>query len=137
MSRAKVLLAEDHEAVAQSLIRFLEDDFELVGAVRDGLALVDAAQRLRPDVILADIEMPGVGGLEALRRLRAGGTDVRMLFLTAHCDAQLAAEAMRAGAVGFVLKQAAGDELIHAIGEVLQGRVFMSPRIMSGKPRSP
>jgi CheY-like chemotaxis protein len=83
MSRAKVLLADDHSIVARGLARLLRDDFDLVGTVTDGQALVDAARRLKPDMIVADIAMPVISGLEALRRLRAGGDPVRVLFLTA------------------------------------------------------
>jgi DNA-binding NarL/FixJ family response regulator len=124
-----VLLAEDHTAVANSLVRFLRDDVDIVATVRDGEALVDAAQRLRPDVIIADIHMPVMGGLAALQQLRTRGLDVPMLLLTAHDDAELAAQAMRAGADGFVLKQTAAVELLTAIGEVLQGRSYLSPRL--------
>jgi DNA-binding NarL/FixJ family response regulator len=126
MTRATVLLAEDNDVVAKSLARLLRDDFDLVGTVTDGQALIDAARRLRPDVIVADIEMPVVSGFEALRQLRTDGIDARVLFLTAHADAQLAGEAIRAGAAGFVLKHTAGDALITAIGEVLQGRVYVA-----------
>jgi DNA-binding NarL/FixJ family response regulator len=129
MSRPKVLLAEDHAAVAQSLTLFLRDDVEIVATVRDGEALIDAVQRLQPDVIIADLHMPVMDGLEALRQLRTRGILVPMLLLTAHHDAKLAAEAMRAGANGFVLKQMATEELLPAIGEILQGRDYLSPRL--------
>jgi DNA-binding NarL/FixJ family response regulator len=127
MNRPKVLLAEDHTAVADSLAFFLRDDVEMVATVRNGQALIDAVQRLRPDVIIADIHMPVMGGLEALRQLRTQGVDVPFLLLTAHDDAELAAQAMGAGADGFVLKQTAAEELLTAIGEVLQGRNYLSP----------
>jgi DNA-binding NarL/FixJ family response regulator len=100
MSRPRVLLADDHAGVAESLAFLLQDDFEIVGTVSDGHALIEAARRLRPDVIVADIQMAGMGGLEALRQLRTTGDDVRVLFLTGHSDAQLAARATRAGAAG-------------------------------------
>jgi DNA-binding NarL/FixJ family response regulator len=129
MSRPKVLLAEDHAAVATSLTLFLRDDVEIVATVRDGEALIEAAQRLKPDVIIADIHMPVMDGLEALRQLRMRGLHVPMLLLTAHHDAALAAQAMRAGANGFVLKQTATEELLTAIGEVLQGRNYLSPQL--------
>jgi DNA-binding NarL/FixJ family response regulator len=124
-----VLLAEDHAAVANSLALFLGGDVEIVATVRDGEALVDAAQRLQPDVIIADVHMPVMDGLEAVRQLRAQGLNVPMLLLTAHDDAELAAQAMRAGADGFVLKQTAAAELLTAIDEVLQGRDYLSPRL--------
>ena len=104
MSRPRVLLADDHTMVAYALASLLRDDFELVDTVGDGQALIEAAQRIKPDVIVTDVEMPVMGGLEALRRLRGDGLDVRIIFLTAHADAQLADEALRAGADGFLLK---------------------------------
>jgi DNA-binding NarL/FixJ family response regulator len=115
--------------VAQGLASLLRDDFDLVGTVGDGEALIDAARRLRPDVIVADMAMPVMDGLEALRRLTAARIDAKVIFLTMHADAQLATEALRAGALGYVLKHAAGEELITAIQEVLQGRTYLTPLI--------
>ena len=129
MRRARVLLADDHTIVAQGLASLLRDDFDLVGTVGDGQALIDAAQRLRPDVIVADMAMPVMDGLEALHRLKAARIDAKVIFLTMHADAQLATEALRAGASGYVLKHAAGEELITAIQEVLQGRTYLTPLI--------
>ena len=131
MSRPKVLLADDHATVAAALARLLQDDFDLVATLVDGKELVGAAQRLQPDVIVADIEMPVMGGLEALRQLRSEGVDTPVLIISAHSEAFLAAKAIRAGAAGFILKQAAGDELVDAIREALNGRVFVSPRALS------
>src|SRR5262245_4245432 len=121
MSRPRVLLAEDNVAVADSLIFFLQPDVEIVATVQNGRARIDAARRLQPDLIIADIQMPLMGGLEAMSELRSQGLDVPMVLLTAHDDADLADHAMRAGAKGFVLKQAAADDLLNAIGEVMQG----------------
>jgi DNA-binding NarL/FixJ family response regulator len=132
MSRPRVLLAEDHAGVMERLAYLLGDDFEIVDTVGDGQALVEAARRLRPDLILADIQMPVMSGLEALRDLRADGIDVRVLSLTAHADRQLAAQAMRAGASGFVLKQLAGEELL-TISEVLDGRVYLTALLSNEK----
>jgi len=129
MRLASVLLADDHTMVAQGLASLLRDDFDLVGIVGDGQALIDAAQRLRPDVIVADMAMPVMDGLEALHRLKAARLNVKVIFLTMHADAQLATEALRAGASGYVLKHAAGEELITAIQEVLQGRTYLTPLI--------
>jgi DNA-binding NarL/FixJ family response regulator len=132
MRRAKVLLADDHAIVAEGLSRLLKDDFELVGAVSDGGRLVEAARRLRPDVIVTDISMPVLGGLDALRRLKAEQIDTRVIFLTMHGDPQLATEAVRAGAAGYLLKDSASEELVTAIHEVLQGRVYLTPAITRG-----
>jgi DNA-binding NarL/FixJ family response regulator len=100
-----------------------------VGTVGNGSALIDATRKLRPDVIVADIDMPVLSGLEALRRLKAARSDAKVIFLTMHADAQLATEAFRAGASGYVLKQSAGEELIAAIQEVLQGKTYLTPLI--------
>jgi DNA-binding NarL/FixJ family response regulator len=129
VSRARVLLADDHKIVADGLVSLLKEHFDLVGTVGDGGALVDAARQLRPDVIVTDIAMPGLSGLDALRRLKGERLTVKCIFLTMHADAQLATEAFRAGASGYVLKQSAGDELIAAIHEVLQGRTYLTPLI--------
>ncbi|MGE5306026.1 MAG: response regulator [Alphaproteobacteria bacterium] len=127
--RPKVLLADDHAVVAEGLGALLKDHFDLVGIVGDGSALIEVARRLRPDVIVADIAMPVMSGLEALRKLKAGKSDAKVIFLTMHADAQLATEAFRAGASGYVLKHSAGEELITAIREVLQGRIYLTPLI--------
>lgn len=127
MSRPRVLLADDHTIVAQGLGRLLQEDFELVGIVGDGGALVEAVKQLRPDVVVADIAMPVASGLDALRRLRAEGSEPKFIFLTMHGDAHLAREALSAGASGYLLKHSAGEELIQAIEEVLQGRIYLTP----------
>jgi DNA-binding NarL/FixJ family response regulator len=127
--RAKVLLADDHAIVAEGLAALLRDDFDLVATVGDGGELIDAAQRLCPDVIVADIAMPAMSGLEALRRLKAAKSDAKVIFLTMHAEPQLATEAFRAGASGYVLKHSAGEELITAIREVLRGKTYLTPLI--------
>ena len=127
--RTRVLLADDHAIVAQGLATLLKDHFDLVGTVGNGDELIDAARKLRPDVIVADIAMPVLSGLEALRRLKAMRSEAKVIFLTMHADAQLATEAFRAGASGYVLKQSAGEELIAAIREALQGRTYLTPLI--------
>jgi DNA-binding NarL/FixJ family response regulator len=127
LDRPRVLLADDHAIVVDGLSSLLKDQFELVGTVADGQALVDAVRRLHPDVIVTDIAMPGMSGLEALRRLSADGLKSKFIFLTMHSDPQLAAEAFRAGASGYVLKHSAGEELVTAINEVLQGRAYLTP----------
>ena len=127
--RTTVLLADDHAIVAEGLATVLKSHFDLVGTVRDGSELVDAARKLRPDVIVSDIAMPVLGGLEALRRLKTARSAAKVIFLTMHADAQLATEAFRAGASGYVLKQSAGEELIGAIQEVVQGRTYLTPLI--------
>jgi DNA-binding NarL/FixJ family response regulator len=144
--RATVLIADDHTIVLEGLVSLLKDRFDVVGAVADGRRLLDEAARLRPDVIVTDISMPGVNGLEVLRRLKAEQADVKVIVLTMHARAEVATEAMRAGASGFVVKQSAGEELISAINAALQGRVYLTPavtrdvvaRISAGaKPETP
>jgi DNA-binding NarL/FixJ family response regulator len=129
MSRTRLLLADDHALVAQALASFLDKHYELSGVVTDGNELIAAAKRLSPDVIVADLEMPGVSGIEALRQLRAAGSAARFIVITMHTDAALADEALRAGASGYLLKHSAADELLVAISAALRGDVYITPRI--------
>ena len=126
MRQPRVLLADDHVVFTEGIVRILADRFEVVGTVTDGGLLADAAARLRPDVIVADISMPTVSGLEALRQLKPHQVDSRVIFLTMHADPSLAAEAFKLGAKGFVLKQSSADELVKAIEAVLAGHKYMS-----------
>ena len=126
---ARLLIADDHPSLLEGLVSLLEERFEVVGAVANGDLLLDAAARLRPDVIVTDISMPGLNGLEAVARLKAARADVKIIVLTIHADAAVVAEAIRSGASGFVAKMSAGDDLEIAIGEVLQDRVYLSPDI--------
>jgi DNA-binding NarL/FixJ family response regulator len=129
MPRPTVLIADDHAVVAEGLASLLGRAFSLVGTVADGEQLLKAARQLKPDVIVSDLVMPGMSGLEALRRLKADGLTARVIFLTMHADAELAAEALRAGASGFVVKHAAGHELIAAIHTVLRGKTYLTPSL--------
>ena len=129
MSRPKLLLADDHKMFAQGLQSLLEDEFELVGTVGDGKALVDAALRLEPDVILVDISMPVLNGFDAVRQLKKQGVEAKIVFLTMHADDRLLAEAFRCGGVGYVLKQSAGEELVACIRQVLDGHKYVTPLI--------
>jgi len=129
MALPRVLLADDHKIVAQGLESLLKDSFNFVGTVSDGRALLEAAMRLKPDVVVTDISMPLLNGLDAVRQFRSNGVEAKVVFLTMHADAALAAEAFRAGGSAFLLKDSAGDELIQAIGEILQGRAYLTPLI--------
>jgi len=127
--RPRVLLADDHLLVAEALKSLLEADFELVGVVEDGRALVEAAKKLHPEVIVADITMPHLNGIDALVQLRQAGDDVPVVFLTMHRDVTFARRALEAGAAGFVLKHSASDELVAAIRAALKGETYLSPQI--------
>jgi DNA-binding NarL/FixJ family response regulator len=129
MGRATVLLADDHAILTDGLVGLLKDRFDVVGSVTDGHQLVAEAIRLRPDVIVADISMPELTGLEALRQLKAKHIDAKVIFLTMHGEAHIATEAVRAGASGYVLKGSPGDELITAIEQVLHGRTYLTPAV--------
>ena len=129
MNRARVLLADDHRMVTEGLKNLLAEDFELVGAVEDGRALVAAAIRLRPDVIVADVSMPHLSGIEALQLLKKHNPDVKVVFLTMHQDRAYARRALQAGAVGFVVKHSASDELVMAIHAALKGQTFITPAL--------
>ena len=129
MTRPRVLLADDHKIVAEGLRGLLEAEFELVGIVEDGRALVAAAQKLNPDVIVTDISMPLLNGIEAVQQIKKVIPKVKIVFLTMHPDVTYATRALEAGASGYVLKHAAPSELITAIKEVLNGRIYLTPMI--------
>jgi len=130
--RATILLADVHSILTAGLVSLLQDRFDVIGTVADGNTLVEAAQRLHPDVIIADISMPSMSGLDALERLKKNGVDSKFIVLTMHSDPDVAARAMRAGAAGFLVKHTAGDELVGAIDEVLNGRVYLTPAVTRG-----
>jgi DNA-binding NarL/FixJ family response regulator len=131
MSRPRVLLADDHLVVAEGLKRLLADEFELVGIVEDGGKLVAAATRLKPDVIVADITMPHLNGIDAMVQLRKDNADVKVVFLTMHQDPAYARRALEAGALGFVVKHSAPAELVMAIHAALEGQTFITPALAS------
>jgi DNA-binding NarL/FixJ family response regulator len=131
MQRVTVLLADDHQIVLDGLAHLLRGEFSLVGTAADGARLVEVARQLQPDVIVADMAMPGMSGLDALRRLRAEAIRAKVIFLTMHTDAHLAAEALHAGAAGFVVKHAAGRDLLTAIHTAVRGERYLSPQIAS------
>jgi DNA-binding NarL/FixJ family response regulator len=136
MSRVRVLLADDHRIVAEGLRGLLAAECDLVGLVEDGRALVEASRRLRPDVIVADITMPELNGIEAMEEIRLFDTDVRVVFLTMHRDVAYARRALEAGASGYVLKHAASEELVMAVRAAAQGSTFISPSLAGELMRS-
>jgi DNA-binding NarL/FixJ family response regulator len=129
MSRPRVLLADDHRMIAEALKSLLEQEFELVGVVEDGRQLVETARHLRPDVIVADITMPHLNGIDALTQLKRDNPDVRVVFLTMHKDAAYARRALDAGARGYVLKHSAQAELFLAVRAALDGETYISPML--------
>ena len=129
MTRHRVLLADDHRMVAEALKALLSPEFDLVGMVEDGRALVESAKRLKPDVIVADISMPLLNGIEALVLLRKQIPDVKVVFLTMHHDVVYARRALDAGASGFVVKHSAPAELLMAVRAALDGKTFISPAV--------
>jgi DNA-binding NarL/FixJ family response regulator len=129
MKKPRLLLADDHRIVLEGLRGILEPEFEIVGAVDDGRALVAEAQRLKPDVVVADISMPGLNGMDAARQIKRMDAHIKIVFLTMHSDVNYAAGGFDAGASGFVLKHAAPQELITAVHEALQGRTYVTPLI--------
>jgi DNA-binding NarL/FixJ family response regulator len=129
MSRPRVLLADDHRMVAEGVKSLLEEEFELTAVVEDGRQLVEAVRRLRPDVIVADITMPHLSGMEALAQLKRDDPEVRVVFLTMHKDVAYARRALEGGAKGYVLKHSAQAELFLAVRAALDGKTFISPTI--------
>jgi len=129
MTKPRVLIADDHKIVLEGLKRLLDPEFDVVGTVEDGRELLEAAERLRPDVIVADISMPNLNGLEAVRQIKKLREKTKVVFLTMHPEVAYAVSAFEAGASGYVLKHSAPDELIIAIREALRGRTYVTPLV--------
>jgi RNA polymerase sigma factor (sigma-70 family) len=131
MKKPRILLADDHRIVLEGLRGLLEGHFELAGTATNGRELLDLARQLHPDVIVADITMPLLNGIEAARMLRDEGNPAKIVFLTMHPDAIYASRALEAGASAYVLKHSASDELVAAIHEVLRGATFLSATLQT------
>ncbi|QDV30255.1 Oxygen regulatory protein NreC [Planctopirus ephydatiae] len=129
MSRARVLIADDHQILAEGVRGLLEPEFDVVGVVSDGRQLIAAANELRPQVIIADITMPSLNGIEAAVKLREAGIVAKVVFLTQHRDVAYARRALEAGACGYVLKHSVSSELVTAIREALRGQTYITPLI--------
>lgn len=129
LSRPRILLADDHRMVAEGLKSLLSADFELLAVVEDGRALIEAAKKLRPDVIVVDISMPHLNGLDALGPLRKDNPQVKVVFLTMHQEVAYARRAMDCGASGYVLKHSAPAELVTAIRAALDGKTYLTPAL--------
>jgi DNA-binding NarL/FixJ family response regulator len=126
MYRPRVLLAEDHAETSARLRKLLGVDFDVIASVEDGRALVDATERLSPDAIVADIDMPGVDGIAATTLIRRRDPNARIVLVTVHGESMLVEAGLAAGALGYVLKDTAGDELIPAVHAALGGRQYLS-----------
>ncbi len=129
MDRARILIADDHQILAEGIRGLLEPEFEVVGVVSNGRELVAAAKTQRPDVIVADISMPSLNGIEAAIQIRDAGLTAKVVFLTMHRDVAYARQAMEAGAAGYVLKHSVSSELVTAIHDALRGQTYISPII--------
>jgi len=129
MRKIRVLLADDHQIFLEGLKGLLEPEFDLAGTVEDGRALVKAAEMLHPDVIVADISMPLLNGVEAVRQIKHSDRRVKVIFLTMHPDVSFAALAFEVGASGYVIKSSASRELITAINDVMRGKTYVTPDI--------
>jgi DNA-binding NarL/FixJ family response regulator len=127
-----VLLADDHNLLLGAFEKLLSPECEIVGTVSDGRALVVEAQRLKPDVIVLDIAMPLLNGLDAGRQIKQLRKEIKLVFVTMNEDAELAAEAFRAGASAYLLKRSASSELLAAIREVMKGRSYVTPLVTEG-----
>ncbi len=123
------MIADDHTLVAEACVKLLEPEFEVIGTFGDGQALMAAFPELKPDVIILDIGMPLMNGLEAGKRIRKLVRTVRIVYLTMNTDKGIAAEAIRCGASGYLLKNSAAAELVIAVREVLKGKLYISPLI--------
>ncbi len=129
MARTRILLADDHREMRERVVRMLANDFEVLKAVEDGQAFLEAVTELEPDLCILDISMPIVNGIEAANRLKKDGSTARVIFLTIHEDRDFAMEAMKTGASGYVVKPRLASDLRPAIREVLAGRTFISPSV--------
>ena len=129
MSKPRVLLADDHALVLEGFKKLLEEHCQVVGSVEDGRALLDAAKRLQPDIVVLDISMPKLNGLDAARRLRKMIPQPRLIFVTVHADQDYVTQAFKAGASAYLLKRSAGSELLQAIDAVKNDNYYITSLI--------
>jgi DNA-binding NarL/FixJ family response regulator len=129
MTRARILLADDHTMIRAGIQKLLEPHYEVVGSVEDGLALLKVAEVLKPDVVLVDVGMPLLNGLDAVRELKKKMPLVKVVFLTMNPDADIAAEAMQIGASAYLLKNSEPSELLQAVHDVVRGLSYVTPQI--------
>ena len=129
MGRTRILIADDHTMICAGLAKLLEPHYEVVGCVEDGVALLKAAEALKPDIVLLDIGMPLLNGLDAARELKKRMPYVKVIFLTMESDSYIAAEAFRAGALGYLLKTSLPAELLQAVHDAVRGVSYVTPQI--------
>jgi len=132
VGRARILLADDHKGMRDRVVRMLEHEFEMLEPVKDGRALLEAADKHKPDVCLLDISMPVLNGIEVAARLKESGSKAKIIFLTIHEDLDFLMAALRAGASGYVVKPRMASDLRAAIKEVLAGRTYISSSLSPG-----
>lgn len=136
MARTRLLLAEDHAAMQKVALRLLEQEFEVVGTATDGQSLIEAAARMLPEVLVVDISLPVLNGIEAAHRLREAGSTTTVVFLTTYEDIDYVRAALAAGALGYVVKSHMYTDLCFAIKEALSGRLFVSPSVAWASQKS-
>ena len=132
MSKPRVLLADDPSLVLEGFRRILDDQCDLVGMVEDGRALLEAAQRVQPDIVILDVSMPLLNGIDAATQLKKSHPSIKVIFVTMHADADYVRSAFEAGASGYLLKRSAVDELEQAIRAVWAGHTYITPLIAKG-----
>ena len=135
--KARIVLADDHFLIAQTLAVLLAPHFNVVGVVNEGKLVVDAVVRLRPEVVLLDITMPGLSGLDAARMILEQAPSTKIVFLTMHANGLIAKEAFRAGASAFVVKTCAASDLVTAVRVALAGGVYVSPEVEEQEAQRP
>jgi len=126
MNHPRIVIADDHLGILQKVTQLLEPEFDVVGMVSDGQALLHAVAELQPDVVILDISMPGLNGIEAARELKQAGSTAKRIFLTIHEDSDFLSEALSTGAFGYVVKSHLASDLTHAVNEALADRTFVS-----------
>ena len=126
-----LLVADDHQSMREKVVSTLETEFSVVGAVCDGQEMLDAESRVKPDVVILDISMPKINGIEAATRLRQRDSEARIIFLTVHDEPEFLNAALAAGAIGYVIKSRIASDLLLAVREAMAGRRFVSPSLTS------
>src|SRR6516162_3116819 len=129
MKRIRILLADDHTLICDAIRKLLEPEYEVIGSVGDGRAVLRVADHSRPDLVLMDIGMPLLNGLDAARQLKKLMPKLKIIFLTMNPDSDVASEALRIGASGYLLKNSHGDELLKAVRDVVRGMSYVTPQV--------